>query len=189
LAGGTPASHAANAAAAEEATTLMKEMSIDQIGMSEAAAAVAMGSVDAENVAAATVDAGLLMRNMSIDERTVPTADADYEDQGNAATTTTTITPKTGVAPLREAFGSDQKGVAPTTVGTNTTIHEHETAGRDPSLSSLLDVAQQRVPSNASPGAGAAGGATTAEGSEDVLLAAFAVHRSRAAAKAAGIKK
>ena len=195
---GTAVGNATNAAAAEEATTLMKEMSIDQTGMAEAAAAAVatVRGFDAETVA----DAGMLMRNMSIDERTTP---VDEENNGEVVTEETAerisqpvervhaVTPSE--AP-KNAFDSDQEVITPSTTATDTS-HEQEPAGRDPSLSSLLDInhQQQRVPSGASPGdgSGAAGGeaAATGEGSEDVLLAAFAVHRSRAAAKAAGLKK
>lgn len=191
---GDVAANAANAAAAEEATTLMKEMSIDQTGMAEAAAAAASGGFDAETVA----DAGLLMRNMSIDERTTPVhgEEEGKEDTGQAAAERVrqpVVNAATPSGAPKNAFGSDQEVTTPSTTATGTS-HEHEPAGRDPSLSSLLDVnhQQQRASSSAVPGGGtgaAGGAAVTAEGSEDVLLAAFAVHRSRAAAKAAGIKK
>lgn len=187
----------AHATAAEKATTLMKEMSIDQTGVAEAAAAAAVGGFDAETVA----DAGLLMRNMSIDERTTPVDDEEKgeEEIKEAAERIEQLVegvdaPAPSEVP-KNAFGSDQEAITPSTTAT-TTSHEYEPTDRDPSLSSLLDLShqQQRVPSSASPGdgggSGAAGGeAIAGEGSEDVLLAAFAVHRSRAAAKAAGLRK
>lgn len=159
---------AVKAADAEEATTLLKQMSIDnkQLG--------------ADGGKEETADAtGLLLRNMSIDER----GPAGEEEGGESEGGDPSSAFSDGVATLPEsggggkAFGSEFG----------------DPASRDPSLSSLLDVSlsmglppQGGAPSD-SPAAPAVGG----EGSsvDDQLKAAFELHASRRAAQAGSGKR
>ena len=204
------AANAVDAQNVDETLFLMKEMSMENNEPAQMATLDAVAAAEEEEReerrreeerAAArgveTASAIGLLRNMSIDERHPALAEAAVEELEQKR------------LPNRGAVGGsfesvdeerwDAGGGATTGTGTATpsgTTSENQSAdaaaaavaSRDPSLSSLLDATLSmhgsRVPS-ATTATGRGGGSPGKSPTDDILMAAFAEHQSRAAAKVA----